>query len=95
MNLNEEAENYSRKMWGVYYDDKHPDSAINDSQGEISILDFTAGVNSKYVQTKILQAQIDILKSIKTAGFEEAFICIEIYNKVKELEKQLESLNNG
>jgi hypothetical protein len=53
---------------------------------------FIAGHNSKATQAKVLQAQIDVLKSIKTSGFEEAFICNDIYNKVIDLQQQLKEL---
>jgi hypothetical protein len=41
--LEEEAEKYSREVWGVYYDDVHPDIAITQTQGEISVKDFCRG----------------------------------------------------
>jgi hypothetical protein len=41
--LDEAAEKYAKMMWGVYYDDIHPDIAITQTQGEISIKDFIAG----------------------------------------------------
>jgi hypothetical protein len=41
--LEEEAEKYSREVWGVYYDDVHPDIAITQTQGEISVKDFSRG----------------------------------------------------
>jgi len=53
---------------------------------------FIACHNSKATQAKVLQAQIDVLKSIKTSGFEEAFICNDIYNKVIDLQQQLKEL---
>jgi hypothetical protein len=55
---------------------------------------YMSGANSKYVQAKIIQAQIDVLKSIRTAGFEEAFVCLEVYNKVNELQQQLKQLED-
>jgi hypothetical protein len=39
-----------------------------------------------------IESQIELLKSIKTIGFEEAFVCLEIYNKVQELQTQLKQL---
>jgi RNA recognition motif-containing protein len=42
-NLQEKAENYARKMWGVYFDDVHPDSAITETLGELTQKDFIAG----------------------------------------------------
>jgi hypothetical protein len=41
--LEEEVEKYSREVWGVYYDDVHPDIAITQTQGEISVKDFSRG----------------------------------------------------
>jgi hypothetical protein len=41
--LEEVAEKYSREVWGVYYDDVHPDIAITETQGEISVKDFSRG----------------------------------------------------
>ena len=93
MDLNKEAEEYAKKS---VESKKHLDL---DLDTEIWILgasfcSFQEGANSKYVQAKILQAQIDVLKSIRTVGFEEAFVCLEIYNKVKELEQQLKQLED-
>ena len=42
--IEEAAEKHSKKMWGVYFDDIHPDVAITKTQGEISIQDFISGV---------------------------------------------------
>ena len=61
---------------------------------------FIAGATSnsakeywyKQFENQKLEFAIEQLKSIKTMGFEEAFICIEIYNKVKELEQKLKEL---
>lgn len=41
--LDEAAEKYAKMMWGVYYDDIHPDIAITQTQGEITVKDFIAG----------------------------------------------------
>ncbi len=41
--LEEAAKKYSKKMWGVYFNDIHPDIAITETQGEISINNFLAG----------------------------------------------------
>ncbi len=55
IDLQKEAEEYAKKMWGVYFDDKHPDVAIEKTQGEIAIQDYIAGANSKYVQSEKLK----------------------------------------
>jgi hypothetical protein len=41
--LEKASEKYARAMWGVYYDDVHPDIAITQTQGEISVKDFSRG----------------------------------------------------
>jgi hypothetical protein len=46
---------------------------------------FIAGTNSKYVQQKVLQAQIDILTSYKAMG-------LIITEEIENLEKQLKQL---
>ena len=43
--LKEVAKKYGQKVWGVYFNDIHPDIAINKTLGEISIDDFIAGAN--------------------------------------------------
>ena len=42
--LKEEAEKYSREMWGPYYDEVYPDEpAITLTLGELSVKDFSGG----------------------------------------------------
>jgi len=41
--LEQKAEDYARQMWGVYYEDIHPDSAIEECMGELTKKDFIAG----------------------------------------------------
>jgi hypothetical protein len=84
IDLNKEAEKYAAIPCTL---------ALTASQ-KIQIAYMSGATNSKYVQAKIIQAQIDVLKSIRTVGFEEAFVCLEIYNKVKELQQQLKQLEN-
>ncbi len=87
IDLNKEAEEWA--FWGP---NSHRWSNNNDTAAD-NFGSFIAGANSKYVQAKIIQAQIDVLKSIRTVGFEEAFVCLEIYNKVKELQQQFRILS--
>jgi hypothetical protein len=54
---------------------------------------FTSGANSKYVQAKIIQAQIDVLKSIGTIH-DETCMSQRVTNKIKELQQQLNNLKN-
>jgi hypothetical protein len=86
INLNKEAEER-----GIQFYTREPEQL---SRFNAVVCDFIAGANSKYVQAKIIQAQIDVLKSIRTVGFEEAFVCLEIYNKVNELQQQLKQLED-
>ncbi len=49
--------------------------------------------DSKYVQAKIIQAQIDVLKSIGTIH-DETCMSQRVTNKIKELQQQLKQLEN-
>ena len=51
---------------------------------------YVAGANSKYVQAKIIQAQIDVLKSIGTIH-DETCMSQRVTNKIEELQQQLEN----
>lgn len=68
IDLNQEAEKYTNIVWGNYKNDvfKHNDIITDKTLSDITIKDFISGANSKYVQTKIIQAQIDILNSLDT-----------------------------
>ena len=81
--LQQEAEEHSRKMWGVYYDDMHPDVAITEPLGKISEKDFIAGANSNYVKRQIIEAQIRVLRKSTYAGYSDL---------LEELEAQLKEL---
>jgi hypothetical protein len=68
------------------------------------INDFIAGANSKYIQAKILQAQIDVIDSLFNLGLKDVYQTmntpVEIYNGVinplkNKLNKQLKELENG
>lgn len=59
--LEEVAENYSKKMWGVYYDDIHPDIAITQTQGEITIKDFISGAKWQQEQDKNKFSEEDMI----------------------------------
>ena len=41
--LEDASEKYAKMTWGVYYDDVHPDIAITQTQGEITVKDFQEG----------------------------------------------------
>lgn len=41
--VEEAAVIHAQKSWGVYFDDMHPDVAIQNTMGEISIKDFHSG----------------------------------------------------
>jgi hypothetical protein len=69
--LEEEAEKYSREVWGVYYDDVHPDIAITQTQGEISVKDFCRG--AKW-QAKRMYSEEEVLEIIRQYALEEHLI---------------------
>ena len=54
---------------------------------------FEAGVNSKYVQAKIIEAQIYVLKSIGTVH-DESCMSQKVTDKIKKLQQQLKQLDN-
>jgi hypothetical protein len=60
--VEEAAEKHSKKMWGVYFNDIHPDVSITQTQGEITIEDFIAGAKSNAARDywfKIFQQEQD------------------------------------
>ena len=69
--LEEEAEKYSRDVWGVYYDDVHPDIAITQTQGEISVKDFSRG--AKW-QARRMYSEEEVLEIIRQYALEEHLI---------------------
>jgi len=79
MDLNKEAEEYVKNLFGK--DLEQPFKAeIYDAYS-----DFIAGANSKYVQAKIIQAQMDILKRTSSERWTDIF---------EELQQQLKQLEN-
>lgn len=90
--LEQEAEEYARKVWGVYYDDQHPDVAIIKTNGESSLDDFIAGANSKYVQREKIKAQIEVLTLHTEHPTKPGYKRHDILNKIKELQQQLKEL---
>ena len=85
IDLNKEAENYCNNNYPHY---------LNKKEALLVQEDFIAGVNSKYVQAKILQAQIEenrsILRMLKLHG--NAKNRLPVLMRVNELEQQLENL---
>jgi hypothetical protein len=69
--LEEEAEKYSREVWGVYYDDVHPDIAITQTQGEISVKDFSRGAKG---QARRMYSEEEVLEIIRQYALEEHLI---------------------
>jgi hypothetical protein len=60
--LEEASEKYSREVWGVYYDDVHPDIAITQTQGEISVKDFSRGAKWQQEQDKKMYSEEEMIK---------------------------------
>jgi len=88
--LEKEAEEYARKVWGIYYDEQYPDAAIVKTNGESTLDDFIAGANSKYVQREKIKAQIEILSIIQQPNGD--MLGNKIKLKIEELEQQLKEL---
>jgi polyhydroxyalkanoate synthesis regulator phasin len=92
--LKKEAEEHSRQMWGVYYNDKHPDIAITKTQGEISIDDFIAGAKSKHVEIEKIKSLIDenrsVVKMLHIHGTERSVF--RVNSRIDKLQKQLKVL---
>jgi len=90
MDLNKEAEDFAEKIL-------FESECLNlDEQTKIWILGcssvgFIEGTNSKHVQAKILQAQIDVLKEVV---IKEMPMPLHILIKISELEQQLKQLDN-
>ena len=85
IDINKEAKEYANQKW-------HNLGVVNSliKQGVI------AGHNSKATQAKVLQSQIDVLKSIKIAiSDHNPFTIYNIANKIHEIQQQLEKLENG
>jgi hypothetical protein len=83
IDLNKEAEKYAAIPCTL---------ALTASQ-KIQIAYMSGATNSKYVQAKIIQAQIDVLKSIGTIH-DETCMSQKVTNKIKELQQQLKQLEN-
>jgi hypothetical protein len=81
IDLNKEAEDYSIK----HHLDKHKYS------GDKERISFIAGANSTYVQAKIIQAQIDVLREIDNKCFGGSNTCKA---KIEKLQQQLKQLEN-
>jgi hypothetical protein len=85
IDINKEAEDYERlklKENGI----------ISNKKGAWSE-GFIAGANSKYVQAKILQAQIDVLKELDIPF--SGYITTQVYSRIEAFRKQLKELENG
>jgi len=48
----EKALQYAKEAWGVYFDDKHPDSAITFTVGEITQSDYLNGYEQALKDSK-------------------------------------------
>lgn len=64
--VEEAANNHSKLSWGVYYNDLHPDSAINDCVGIITEKDFKAGAEwLKQQSDTLIKELVEALKMAK------------------------------
>ena len=70
--LEDEAEKYSREVWGPYYDEVYPDEpAITLTLGELSVKDFSGG--AKW-QAKRMYSEEDVIKILLARNAEWGII---------------------
>ena len=62
--LEDASEKYAKMTWGVYYDDVHPDIAITQTQGEITVKDFKEGAQW---QAERMYSEEQVLKLVDGA----------------------------
>jgi hypothetical protein len=78
LDLDKEVENYLDRTYNLSYE--------KTTWQKLHIRTFIAGAESKYVQAKILEAQIDILYEQRNSD------SINLEIKIKELEEKLKEL---
>ena len=84
IDLQKEAEEYAKSLYTPFTSLQDEIDWIED-RIDILCVGYTAGANSKFVQSKILQAQIDVLDKCCT---------IHWMDLKEELEQQLKDLQN-
>jgi len=87
IDLNKEAEDYAD------YSNDYVPLSFGNKFNENTKKTFIAGANSTYVQAKIIQAQIDVLKSIGTVH-DESCMSQKVTDKIKKLQQQLKQLED-
>jgi hypothetical protein len=86
INLNQEAKEYDKSKC-KHFRREHTKEEVYDSFEE----GFIAGANSKHVQSKIIQAQIDIIQSLYQhfgADSYMAYLGEKLDNQLKQLENE-------
>jgi len=91
INLEKEVTDYVSLAWGTYENDVSQISELL-TLGEISTKDYLAGVDSKYVQAKIIQAQIDLCNRVLDWGNEVDPTSDYIEKELYGLQEQLKQL---
>jgi len=79
IDLEKEAEEYAKDFDLSFWDTVDEIPVV-----EMAIKDFKAGANSKYVQAKIIEAKIEILREFNST--------FGIVNRITDLENQLKQL---
>lgn len=92
IDLNAEAKAYELEYYRDFLTNKdNGHNGLNDFDGydikDASIYGFIGGANSKYVQSKILQAKIDVLLEFKDSDMVDKF-----YILMEEFNQQLDEL---
>jgi hypothetical protein len=86
IDLNKEAENYCNNNYPNY---------LNKKEALLVQEDFIAGTNSKYVQAKIVQAQINLCNSALDLSNEIDETSNYLKRQLSLLRQQLKELENG
>jgi len=60
----DKALQYAKEAWGVYFDDKHPDIAIEFTQGQITQTDYLNGYNQA-IKDSCNHEMLEMLQKIK------------------------------
>jgi hypothetical protein len=81
IDLEKEAEEYAKDFDLSFWDTVDEIPVV-----EMAIKDFKAGANSKYVQAKIIEAKIEILREFNST--------FGIVNRITHLENQLKQLTH-
>lgn len=88
MTKEDKALEYAKEAWGVYFDDKHPDSAIEYTCGEITQSDYLAGYRQGIKDSELLESVSELIKELEFHGYNHS----TAINNARQLIKQTKFL---